>query len=155
MGLPECIEGRDPTDFIEQWLITIFGKEAFTLLFTVERAHRTPTRPLPPGYPSRPFLARLLELQGSGDHTAACQRALGYTLQRRKKSPFTPTFRPKCSDNGLHSLRSRTGFNSCNLHMRCFTPPDLCSQHLGNHISLRGPWRRPHGWMSMSRPLWN
>lgn len=60
VGLPERIEGRDPTDFIEQWLVTLFGKDAFTPRFSVERAQRTPTRPLPLGHHHRPFLARLL-----------------------------------------------------------------------------------------------
>lgn len=60
VGLPERVEGRDPTAFIEQWLQDIFGKEAFTSLFAVERAHRTPPRPLPPGNLPRSVLARLL-----------------------------------------------------------------------------------------------
>lgn len=38
----------------------LFGKEALTHLYVVERAHRIPTRPLPPGNPPRPILARLL-----------------------------------------------------------------------------------------------
>ena len=60
MGLPEKVEGRDPTSFVETWLQDIFGREAFTALFAVERAHRTPPRPLPPGGPPRSMLARLL-----------------------------------------------------------------------------------------------
>lgn len=58
--LPEKIEGRDPTAFMEQWLQDLFGKEAFTPLFAVERAYRTPTQPLPPDLPSRSMLAMLL-----------------------------------------------------------------------------------------------
>lgn len=60
IGLPQKMEGRDPTEFIEHWLLDIFGKDAFTPHFSVERAHRTPTRPLPPGNPPRPMLAHLL-----------------------------------------------------------------------------------------------
>lgn len=60
VGLPEKVEGRDPTAFTEMWLQHIFCKDAFTALFTVERAHRTPLRPLPPGNPPRSMLARLL-----------------------------------------------------------------------------------------------
>ena len=51
VGLPEKTEGRDPTTFIESWLVEIFGKEAFSPFFTVERAHRTPGRPPQPGAP--------------------------------------------------------------------------------------------------------
>lgn len=39
VGLPDKVEGRDPIEFVEQWLLNTFGKEAFTLLFMVERAH--------------------------------------------------------------------------------------------------------------------
>lgn len=60
VGLSEKVEGRDPTQFKEQWMADVFGKEAFTHLCAVERAHRIPTRPLPPGSPPRPMLARLL-----------------------------------------------------------------------------------------------
>ena len=60
VGLPEKVEGRDPTQFVEQWMAEVFGKDSFTHLYAVERAHRVPTRPLPPGNPPRPILARLL-----------------------------------------------------------------------------------------------
>lgn len=53
MGLPEKTEGRDPTEFVEKWQIDVFGKETFTPFYSVERAHRVPPRPLPPGHPPR------------------------------------------------------------------------------------------------------
>lgn len=59
VGLSEKVEGRDPTQFVEQWMTDIFGKEAFTHLYAVERAYRIPARPLLPGYPPHPPLARL------------------------------------------------------------------------------------------------
>lgn len=64
VGLPEKTEGRDPTKFVEQWLLQVFGKEAFTLLYSVERAHRVPPRHLPPGHPPRTMIARLLNYKG-------------------------------------------------------------------------------------------
>lgn len=30
VGLPEKVEDRDPTEFVERWLVEIFFKEAFT-----------------------------------------------------------------------------------------------------------------------------
>lgn len=48
---------------MEQWLTDTFGKEAFTHLYAVERAHRVPTRPLPPGHPPCPMLAILLNFR--------------------------------------------------------------------------------------------
>lgn len=60
LGIPETAEGKNPVAFIEQWLISTFGKDAFSPLFAVERAHRVPSRPLPPGNHPRPFLFKLL-----------------------------------------------------------------------------------------------
>lgn len=54
------MEGKNPVHFIEQWLIEKFGKESFSPMFAVERAHRDPSRPLPPGNPPRAFLLKLL-----------------------------------------------------------------------------------------------
>lgn len=59
MGLPEKVKGRDPTEFIEHWLIDLFGKEAFTPLFVVERAHRVPTIALPGSAPKLVLAHRL------------------------------------------------------------------------------------------------
>lgn len=60
VGLPEKVEGRDPTTFVEDWLLETFGKEAFSAIFAVERAHRTPPRPPQPGNRPRSMLARIL-----------------------------------------------------------------------------------------------
>ena len=60
VGLPEKVEGRDPTAYVEGWLLDIFGKNSFSPLFAVERAHRVPARPPAPGGPPRPMLAKLL-----------------------------------------------------------------------------------------------
>lgn len=48
VGLPEKVEGRDPTEFVEQWLQEVFSKESFTPVYAVERAPRVPPQPLPP-----------------------------------------------------------------------------------------------------------
>lgn len=58
--LPEKVEDRDPIDFVERWLQEVFGKKAFTSLYALDRAHRIPTRLLPPGHPSHPILAWML-----------------------------------------------------------------------------------------------
>lgn len=63
LGLPEKVEGRDPTEFIEHWLLEVFGKEVFTPLYSVERTHRVPSRPLPLGHPPRTLLVHLLNFK--------------------------------------------------------------------------------------------
>lgn len=91
VGLPEKVEGRYPTAFIEQWLQDIFGKEAFTSLFAVERAHRTPPRPLPPGNLPRSMLARLLNYK---DHEIILKlaRERGSVHFNGTKISFYPDF---------------------------------------------------------------
>lgn len=63
IGVPEKAEGSNPTDFFEKWLLQLVGKERLSSLFAVERAHRVPTRALPPGAPPRPVLARILHFK--------------------------------------------------------------------------------------------
>lgn len=63
VGVPEKIEGSNPSDYFESWLVTVFGKETLSSLFAVERAHRVPLRPLPPGAPPRPVLIKLLHFK--------------------------------------------------------------------------------------------
>lgn len=60
MGLPERAEGSDPPTFLENLLITNFGREAFSSTFMVERAHHLAVRPTAPGAPPRTFFAKFL-----------------------------------------------------------------------------------------------
>lgn len=60
IGVPEKAEGSNPGDFFEQWLARVIGRERLSPLYAVERAHRVPTRMLPPGAPPRPVLVRVL-----------------------------------------------------------------------------------------------
>lgn len=58
--------------FIEQWLLTKFGKDSFSLMFAVGWAHRVPTRPLPSGNPPRAFLFKMLNYM---DHDVILSKA--------------------------------------------------------------------------------
>lgn len=59
--IPEKCEGRNATTFVEQWLRTNISSEGLTSHFSVERAHRLPSRPPEPGRPPRPLIARILD----------------------------------------------------------------------------------------------
>lgn len=63
VGVPEKVEGANPTAYFESWILSTFGKETLTPLYAIERAHRVPMRPLPPGAPPRPVLIKLLHFQ--------------------------------------------------------------------------------------------
>lgn len=60
VGLPERSEGSDPIDFLEKLFVEVFGKESFSPLFSIERAHRVPFRAPPPGGYPRPILMKFL-----------------------------------------------------------------------------------------------
>lgn len=58
MGLPEKSEGSCPEEFMEKWLKEVFGAEAFSQFFSIERAHRVPSRPAYSGDRPRPMILR-------------------------------------------------------------------------------------------------
>lgn len=60
VGVPEREEGSNATEFVERWLADKFKDTNLSPLFAVERAHRVPMRPPPPGNPPRAILARIL-----------------------------------------------------------------------------------------------
>ncbi|KAJ1117917.1 hypothetical protein NDU88_006113 [Pleurodeles waltl] len=60
VGLPEGAEGRDAVAYSESWLRVLVPAGTLTPFFSVERAHRIPTRPRPPGSVPRPFIICLL-----------------------------------------------------------------------------------------------
>ncbi|KAM4051814.1 uncharacterized protein ACNLHF_026078 [Anomaloglossus baeobatrachus] len=72
VGVPEKAEGNNPVAFFEMWLPKTLGMDLFSPFFTIERAHRVPTRPPPPGAPPRPILLKLLHFR---DRDTALRRA--------------------------------------------------------------------------------
>lgn len=54
VGLPEGVEGKNPTVFVEDLLKGLLPEAQFSPFFTVQRAHRTPLGPRttwnPPAY---------------------------------------------------------------------------------------------------------
>lgn len=72
IGLPEGAEGKDPAVFLEQLLITSYGREAFSPMLAVERAHCMPTKPPPQGAPPCTFIAKMLNFK---DRDAALRMA--------------------------------------------------------------------------------
>uniref|UniRef100_A0A803K4A7 L1 transposable element RRM domain-containing protein n=1 Tax=Xenopus tropicalis TaxID=8364 RepID=A0A803K4A7_XENTR len=114
LGLPERSEGAHPETFAETWLKELLGQDAFSPQFVVERAHRVPLRPLPPGAPPRAFLIKLLnyrdrdsalrEARKKGDLQYAGARISLYpdysSTVQKKRSSYTGVKR-KLRDLGL------------------------------------------------------
>ncbi|XP_044129061.1 uncharacterized protein LOC122922511 [Bufo gargarizans] len=101
VGIPEETEGTNATEFIEKWLFQLFQDKGLSALYAVERAHRVPTRPLPPGRPPRPILAKMdnvdMVLNGSKisifpDYSAEVQKK--QTRCRELKDSFSSSSFP-------------------------------------------------------------
>lgn len=56
LGLPEKSEGNHPTEFMEDWLKAVFGKDRLSKFFSIERAHRVPFRAPAAGGQPKPVL---------------------------------------------------------------------------------------------------
>lgn len=63
IGLQERTEGNDPADYLETLLIKTYGREAFSVMFVVERAHSIPAKPPPGGAHPQTFIAKFLNFK--------------------------------------------------------------------------------------------
>lgn len=71
--------------------MAVFGKEVLSPLYTVERAHRVPTQPLPPGAPPRPVLIKLLHYKDRDAILRAAGQNPDITINGQKIA-FFPDF---------------------------------------------------------------
>lgn len=110
IGLPEGAEGKDPTNFLEHLLVNTYGREAFSPLLAVERAHCMPARPPPPGAPPRTFIAKLLNYK---------DRDVALRLAREKGNiPFGNEKIAIFPDFSAEVQRRRQGFNEAKRRLR-------------------------------------
>lgn len=63
VGLPEGVKGSSPREYLEAWIKTFTPPQDRTMFFSIERAHRVPTKGWKPGRPPRPMLAKFLHFQ--------------------------------------------------------------------------------------------
>lgn len=63
IGLPESVEGTDFAVLLENLLTSTFGRDAFSMMFAVERAHHIPAHPPPPGAPPCTLIAKFLNFK--------------------------------------------------------------------------------------------
>ncbi|XP_069816100.1 uncharacterized protein [Dendropsophus ebraccatus] len=64
LGLPENVEAGDPIKFCQTWLVELFGQEAFSNIFGLERAHRVPGKQPPPDGRPVPQVEELMAVPG-------------------------------------------------------------------------------------------
>lgn len=103
IGLPEKEEGADPTTYLESLLLKTYGREAFSVMFAVERAHRIPARPPPPGAPPRTFIAKFLNFRDR-DKILKLTRERGNIQIGNSQIAVFPVFPARCKEKE-HSIR--------------------------------------------------
>lgn len=91
LGLPERAEGPNPELFAEQLIRTLLSPITLSSCFIIERAHRIPTRALPPGAPVRPFIIKVLNYRDR-DTILAAARKKGTVTYENARLSFYPDF---------------------------------------------------------------
>ncbi|XP_056378402.1 uncharacterized protein LOC130274270 [Hyla sarda] len=91
VGLPEKVEGNDSVLFLETWLKDLLPVDTFSPYFSVERAHRVPAWPPPPGGPPCPFLDKLLHFKDRDAILRAVQLK-GKVICEESRVSFYPDF---------------------------------------------------------------
>lgn len=56
-------EGNDPAEFLENLLLKAYGRDAFSVMFAVDRAHHILARPPPQVAPPHTFIAKFLNFR--------------------------------------------------------------------------------------------
>lgn len=91
VGLAEGAEGNNPTGFVEDMLRNLLPDARLSPHYTVERAHRIPPRPGPPGAPPRTFILRLLNFQDR-DEILHASRSVGDLRHQNNKLMIFPDY---------------------------------------------------------------
>lgn len=109
LGIPESTNKGRMDIFVETMLIDIFGKEAFTVGFVVERAHRS-LGPRPnPGCPPRPIIGRIMNYRDRD--TALClSRECGTLSWQGSMVAIYPDFNHDGSRSEAQIFRSQGYF---------------------------------------------
>lgn len=75
-GLPESTPLGNAEQFVEKLLISLLGRDTFSDIFIIERAHRSLGPRPAPGAPPRPVIAKLLNYRDQ-DSALRCAREMG------------------------------------------------------------------------------
>lgn len=138
IGLPEGTEGKDPTTFLEQLLITTYGREAFSPTFAVERAHRMPARPPPQGAPPRTFIAKLLNYKDR-DATLRMARLKGNIPIDNVKVAIFPDFSTEVQKRRQNFTEAKRRLRIKNLKYSMLFPARLRVEDDGRAVFFDTP----------------
>ncbi|KAJ1171566.1 hypothetical protein NDU88_003427 [Pleurodeles waltl] len=89
--MPESVPQTGLAEFLEQWLREGLAGDGLSPFFAIERAHRVPARPPPPGTPPRPIIAKLLHYRDR-DYLLHQSRTKGDRTMDNHKVRIFPDF---------------------------------------------------------------
>lgn len=156
VGLPEGAEGRAPETFLENCLIDTFGREKFSSTFVIERAHRIPMTPGPPGSPPRTFIAKLLNFRDR-DAVLRLTRELGHlTIQNAAISVY-PDFSITIQKERAKFIAAKRKLRDLNIKYSMLYPSKLRVVHSNATHFFQSPedvftWIEQHGLDRPPRP---
>lgn len=110
VGLPEGMEGKNPTIFVEELICSLLPSAQYSPYFTVKRAHRVPPRPGPEGSPPRTLFLRLLNFRDQ-DEVLRAARAVGSLAYHNAKLLIFP-------DYAVETQKMQRSFHSVKAAMR-------------------------------------
>lgn len=148
LGIPEKSEGKNPTEFVEQWLRRHITTEGLTDHFSVERAHRLPARPPQPGRPPRPFIARILDYRDR-DTLLRAAREKAPILFENKTISLYPDFTLTVQKARATFMEAKKKLRAHNLKYALLFPARLRVIHNQKAISWRTLRRLWNGWRSL------
>lgn len=110
VGLVEGAEGKCPTEFIEGLLRSLLPGAQFSPFYAVERAHRIPPKPGPPGAPPHTFILKFLNFRDR-DEVLRADRVQGEIRHQNNKLLIFP-------DYSVETQKLRRSFDQVKAAMR-------------------------------------
>lgn len=138
LGLPERVEGSTPEQFVEQLMKEVLAPIVFSPSFVVERAHRVPTRPLPPGAPPRPFILKLLNYRDR-DLILSAARRKGDIAYENSKLSFYPDFTSEVQKKRRQFTHVRSRLRTAGIKYAMLYPTRLRVQHRDRTLFFTTP----------------
>lgn len=125
IGLPEKVEGSQPTTFVDTLLRETFGSEAFPTSTIADRAHRTAmARKNPTDSRPRPFLVRIHHYQ-TRERILKLAREAGSLSFRGSEIHFFPDFSADVSKKRAAFVSVKSQLKNAGLPYRMLFPAKL------------------------------
>lgn len=138
-GLPEKVEGSQPTVFMEVFLAEIFGEEAFSSPPSVDRAHRVAFSRRKQDDPPRPFIARIHRYQDK-ERILKLARETGPLSFRGSEVHIYPDYSAEVSKKRTAYYTVKSQLRNAGLAYRMFFPAKLqVTDKNGQKVTFASP----------------